>query len=227
MLFLSCSYQDGDVVMTPLAAVIADLSVRIKPRHNILPLLDVMLPRWVSNPRPRRGWRSNPDDRPRSTRRKRHSSETSADREQNQFAREGNGDQIASLWPGHLDRLLDHLGDDLWPRLVPAHGGHYVLILLVERLVWRGRIGQDRLRAGLGGIREMGFDAPRFDQHDLNPEGRQLQTQGIAQGLQGKLGRRVGAIHRGGQLPANRAYVDDAPSSLLPHVRGDSPDHPQ
>ena len=58
----------------------------------------------------------------------------------------------------------------------------------VEISIRRVGVGEDLLGAGLGSVRETSPDARRFDQDDLNTEGRKLEAQGIAQSLQDELG---------------------------------------
>jgi hypothetical protein len=67
---------------------------------------------------------------------------------------------------------------------------------------------------------------PRLDDDDPHAEGRDLDAQGVTDGLDGVLGRVVVPAEREGHPAAHRADVDDAPAAPLAHGREDELAHP-
>jgi hypothetical protein len=69
------------------------------------------------------------------------------------------------------------------------------------------------------GIREAGADEARLDDGDLDAEASDLEAQGVAQRLDGVLGRVVVAGAGQRQLPAHGGEGDDPAVLLSPHPR--------
>ncbi len=68
-------------------------------------------------------------------------------------------------------------------------------------------------------------DGAWLDDHDADPEGLRLDAEGVAESLQGELGRAVGAHEGHAHPPRHGAHVHDAAAPLGPHRREDLPAH--
>lgn len=76
-------------------------------------------------------------------------------------------------------------------------------------------------------IEEIGAEAPRLDDGDLDTKWRQLRLHGFAEALDGELGRSIDAPASYLREAAHRSDVDDVPGVLRSHVRKNGPRHVQ